>query len=134
MCRVNLHKLTQETGRPLTRTYKRILKHRKYGNIQTSSEDTAQGWVLQSLYPRGSQNQARLHQHGQVGNKEVHRQFLFALKIHYLCSMEKKDMIGYFDAILDEKYGKAGTPEREQFRKEARAYCECEYDTDTTEQ
>ena len=48
--------------------------------------------------------------------------------------MEKKDMIGNFDAILDEKYGKVGTPEREQFREEARAYCECEYDTDTTEE
>ena len=42
-------------------------------------------------------------------------------------------MIGNFDAILDEKYGKAGTPEREQFRKEARAYCECEDDTDAIE-
>lgn len=28
-----------------------------------------------------------------------------------------------FDAIMDEKYGKVGTPEREQFRKEAYAYC-----------
>ena len=60
--------------------------------------------------------------------------FCFTLKIHYLCSMDKKDMIGSVDAMLDEKYGKVGTPEREQFRKEARAYCECEYDTDTTEQ
>lgn len=28
-----------------------------------------------------------------------------------------------FDTIMDEKYGKVGTPEREQFRKEAYAYC-----------
>jgi len=27
------------------------------------------------------------------------------------------------DAVLDELYGKAGTPEREEFRREAYAYC-----------
>ncbi len=27
------------------------------------------------------------------------------------------------DAVLDEMYGKVGTPEREEFRKEAYAYC-----------
>lgn len=31
--------------------------------------------------------------------------------------------IGSFDSILDEKYGKAGTPEREEFNREAYAYC-----------
>ena len=36
--------------------------------------------------------------------------FCFTLKIHYLCSMEKKDMIGSVDAMLDEKYGKVGHP------------------------
>ncbi len=46
--------------------------------------------------------------------------------------MEKKYMIGSVDAMLDEKYGKVGTPEREQFRKEARAYCECENESDAT--
>ena len=28
-----------------------------------------------------------------------------------------------FDEILDAKYGAPGTPEREQFRREAYAYC-----------
>jgi ribosome-binding protein aMBF1 (putative translation factor) len=28
-----------------------------------------------------------------------------------------------FDEILDAKYGAPGTPEREQFRREAQAYC-----------
>lgn len=37
--------------------------------------------------------------------------------------MEAKQQIGSVDAILDRDYGKAGTPEREQFRKEAYAYC-----------
>ncbi len=36
---------------------------------------------------------------------------------------EKRSDIGSFDAILNEKYGKEGTPEREQFNKEAYAYC-----------
>jgi DNA-binding XRE family transcriptional regulator len=27
------------------------------------------------------------------------------------------------DAVMDEKFGKAGTPERENFRKEAYSYC-----------
>lgn len=36
---------------------------------------------------------------------------------------EKRNDIGSFDAILNEKYGKEGTPEREQFNKEAYAYC-----------
>nr|WP_298072381.1 hypothetical protein [uncultured Bacteroides sp.] len=31
--------------------------------------------------------------------------------------------MGSFDAILDEKYGKIGSPEREEFHKEAYAYC-----------
>ncbi len=37
--------------------------------------------------------------------------------------MEAKQQIGSVDAILDRDYGKEGTPEREQFRKEAYAYC-----------
>ncbi|MEE1384730.1 MAG: helix-turn-helix transcriptional regulator [Prevotella sp.] len=37
--------------------------------------------------------------------------------------MEAKQQIGSVDAILDRDYGKVGTPEREQFRKEAYAYC-----------
>ena len=37
--------------------------------------------------------------------------------------MEAKQQIGIVDAILDRDYGKVGTPEREQFRKEAYAYC-----------
>ncbi|MDR0733808.1 MAG: helix-turn-helix domain-containing protein [Dysgonamonadaceae bacterium] len=28
-----------------------------------------------------------------------------------------------YDDVLDSKYGKVGTPEREQFRREAYAYC-----------
>jgi ribosome-binding protein aMBF1 (putative translation factor) len=36
---------------------------------------------------------------------------------------ERDERIGSFDAILDEKYGKEGTAEREQFRREAYAYC-----------
>lgn len=37
--------------------------------------------------------------------------------------MQKKNEIGSFDAILDEKYGKMGTPERDEFHREAYAYC-----------
>ncbi len=37
--------------------------------------------------------------------------------------MQTKNDIGSFDAILDEKYGKAGTPERDAFHREAYAYC-----------
>lgn len=37
--------------------------------------------------------------------------------------MQQRNEISSFDAILDAKYGKEGTPEREQFRKEAYAYC-----------
>ena len=33
-----------------------------------------------------------------------------------------KNDIGSFDAILNEKYGKIGTPEREEFHREAYAY------------
>lgn len=36
---------------------------------------------------------------------------------------ERRNDIGSFDAILNEKYGKEGSPEREQFNKEAYAYC-----------
>ena len=37
--------------------------------------------------------------------------------------MRERNDIGSFDAILDEKYGKEGTPEREAFHQEAYAYC-----------
>lgn len=37
--------------------------------------------------------------------------------------MEGRNDITSFDAVLDAKYGKVGTEEREQFRKEAAAYC-----------
>ena len=37
--------------------------------------------------------------------------------------MNQKNDIGSFDAILDKKYGKIGTPQREEFHREAYAYC-----------
>ena len=37
--------------------------------------------------------------------------------------MQEKNNIGSFDAILDDKYGKIGSPEREEFHKEAYDYC-----------
>lgn len=37
--------------------------------------------------------------------------------------MKERNDIGSFDAILDEKYGKDGTSEREEFNREAYAYC-----------
>lgn len=37
--------------------------------------------------------------------------------------MQARSDIGSFDAILDEKYGKNGTSEREEFHREAYAYC-----------
>jgi len=37
--------------------------------------------------------------------------------------MQKKNNIGSFDTILDEKYGKIGTPERDAFHREAYSYC-----------
>lgn len=37
--------------------------------------------------------------------------------------MQARNDIGSFDAILDEKYGKIGSPEREEFHREAYAYC-----------
>ncbi len=37
--------------------------------------------------------------------------------------MQERNDIGSFDAILDEKYGKIGTPERNDFHREAYAYC-----------
>lgn len=35
----------------------------------------------------------------------------------------KNENLVSIDAIMDKKYGKVGTPEREAFRKEAFAYC-----------
>lgn len=37
--------------------------------------------------------------------------------------MQERNDVGSFDAILDEKYGKIGTPERNEFHREAYAYC-----------
>lgn len=37
--------------------------------------------------------------------------------------MQKKNNIMSVDAMMDERFGKVGTPEREAFRKEAYAYC-----------
>ena len=37
--------------------------------------------------------------------------------------MQERNDIGSFDAILDEKYGKMGTPERDEFHREAYSYC-----------
>lgn len=37
--------------------------------------------------------------------------------------MQERNDIGSFDAILDEKYGKMGTPGRDAFHREAYAYC-----------
>ncbi len=37
--------------------------------------------------------------------------------------MKANNDVGSFDAILDKKYGKVGTPEREEFNREAYAYC-----------
>ena len=37
--------------------------------------------------------------------------------------METKQQTGSVDAILDRDYGKEGTPEREEFRREAYDYC-----------
>ena len=37
--------------------------------------------------------------------------------------MQERNDIGSFDEILDAKYGKEGTPERDAFRQEAYAYC-----------
>ena len=37
--------------------------------------------------------------------------------------MQANPNIGSMDAVLDELYGKVGSPEREEFRKEAYSYC-----------
>ena len=37
--------------------------------------------------------------------------------------MQERNDIMSVDAMMDERYGKVGTPEREAFRKEAYAYC-----------
>lgn len=37
--------------------------------------------------------------------------------------MQKNNNLHSFDAVMDNLYGKVGTPEREEFRREARAYC-----------
>lgn len=37
--------------------------------------------------------------------------------------MQERNDIGSFDAILDKKYGKIGTQKREEFHREAYAYC-----------
>lgn len=48
--------------------------------------------------------------------------------------MQTKSNIGSFDAILDEKYGKVGTPERDAFHREAYAYCVGQIILDAREQ
>ena len=35
----------------------------------------------------------------------------------------EENMLHDYDAIMDEKYGKVGSPERTEFRKKAYAYC-----------
>ena len=37
--------------------------------------------------------------------------------------MQERDDVMSVDAMMDERYGKVGTSEREAFRKEAYAYC-----------
>ena len=37
--------------------------------------------------------------------------------------MQVNPDVGSMDAVLDKFYGKVGTPEREEFRKEAYSYC-----------
>lgn len=37
--------------------------------------------------------------------------------------MKASGEVRSFDVILDEKYGKTGTPQREEFNREAYAYC-----------
>ncbi|MDH6343845.1 DNA-binding XRE family transcriptional regulator [Parabacteroides sp. PFB2-12] len=37
--------------------------------------------------------------------------------------MQVNPNVGSMDAVLDNLYGKVGTPEREEFRREAYAYC-----------
>lgn len=37
--------------------------------------------------------------------------------------MQANPNIGSMDVVLDELYGKVGSPEREEFRKEAYSYC-----------
>lgn len=37
--------------------------------------------------------------------------------------MQANNNLGSFDAILDEKYGAIGSPERDAFHREAYAYC-----------
>ena len=37
--------------------------------------------------------------------------------------MQKRNDIMSVDTMMDERFGKVGTPEREAFRKEAYAYC-----------
>jgi hypothetical protein len=38
--------------------------------------------------------------------------------------MQVKSKLHSFDIVLDELYGKPGTPSRDAFRREARAFCE----------
>lgn len=37
--------------------------------------------------------------------------------------MQKNNNLHSFDNVMDNLYGKVGSPEREQFRREANAYC-----------
>ena len=45
--------------------------------------------------------------------------------------MQANPKIGSMDAVLDKLYGKVGSPEREEFRKEAYSYCVGQIISDT---
>ena len=48
--------------------------------------------------------------------------------------MQVNPDVGSMDAVLDKLYGKVGTPEREEFRKEAYSYCEGQLISDARKQ
>ena len=48
--------------------------------------------------------------------------------------MQVNPDVGSMDAVLDKLYGKVGTPEREEFRKEAYSYCVGQLTSDARKQ
>lgn len=48
--------------------------------------------------------------------------------------MQVNPNVGSMDAVLDKLYGKVGSPEREEFRKEAYSYCVGQLICDTRKQ
>ena len=63
-------------------------------------------------------------------SKKKPNEVVIYVNLIYICTMEKKmnimqanPKIGSMDAVLDKLYGKVGSPEREEFRKEAYSYC-----------